>query len=164
MTTVTGPNTKDHPNDKARVIAPPPLIMFGLLGVGLVLHWVAPTNFLPGSFQPTLGLPLVGVGVLLVSWANQTLRRVDTDWRFRKPTKTIVVRGPYRFSRNPMYLGGMLVYLGITISVNVLWSLLLLPIVFVIMQWGVIYREERYLQARFGEDHLSYKRTVRRWI
>lgn len=151
-------------NDTAKVVASPPLVAFGPLGVGLVLHWAVPFNFLPGSFQPGLGLPLVGIGVLLMLWANLTLRRADTDVAFHKPTKLLVVRGPYRFSRNPIYLGGALIYLGVTIFVNALWPLLLLPIVFVVYQWGIVYSEEAYLQRKFGEEYLSYKRRVRRWI
>ena len=153
-----------HTNDRARVVGPPPLILFGFLSVGLVLHLVAPINFFPGSFQAGLGLPLVGIGVLLLLWASQTLLRADTDVRFRRPTKVLVVREPYRFSRNPIYLGLMLVYLGITVSVNALWPLLLLPVVFIVIQWGVIYREELYLQEKFGGDFSDYKRKVRRWI
>jgi len=159
-----GEGSRAHTNDRARVVGPPPLILFGFLGVGLVLHLVAPINFFPGSFQPGLGLPLVGMGILLLLWATQTLLRADTDVRFRRPTKVLVVRDPYRFSRNPIYLGLMLVYLGITVSVNALWPLLLLPVVFMVIQRGVIYREERYLQEKFGEDFSGYKRKVRRWI
>lgn len=151
-------------DDRARVVAPPPLILFGSLIVGLVLHWAVPINFLPGSFQPGLGSPLVGIGVLLMLWAGQTLRRANTDVSFRKPTKLLVVRGPYRFSRNPVYLGAMLINFGITVSVNALWCLLLLPVVFIVVQRGVIHREEGYLQLKFGEDYSNYKHRVRRWI
>lgn len=71
---------------------------------------------------------------------------------------------PYRFSRNTIYLGLMLVYLGITVSVNALWPLLFLPVVFIVIQWGVIYREERYLQEKFGEGFSGYKGKDHRWI
>ncbi len=82
-------------------------------------------------------------------------------WR---PTTALVVGGPFRFTRNPMYLGTTLLYIGIAILAQALWALVLLPFVLMIVQRGVIEREERYLEGKFGADYLRYKQRVRRWL
>jgi protein-S-isoprenylcysteine O-methyltransferase Ste14 len=74
------------------------------------------------------------------------------------------MHGPFRFSRNPQYLSVNIIYTGIAISFNALWPIVFLPVVLVIMREGVIKREERYLERKFGEEYLSYKARVRRWI
>jgi protein-S-isoprenylcysteine O-methyltransferase Ste14 len=81
-----------------------------------------------------------------------------------KPTMALVVDGPFRFTRNPLYLSLTLLYSGTAFLLNLLWAILLLPIALVIMQFGVICREERYLEKKFGQEYLRYKARVRRWI
>ena len=81
-----------------------------------------------------------------------------------QPTKKIVAEGPFRFTRNPIYVSFTLTYLGITMSVNALWSVLFLPVGLLIVRHGVIAREERYLERKFGPEYLQYKARVRRWI
>jgi protein-S-isoprenylcysteine O-methyltransferase Ste14 len=76
----------------------------------------------------------------------------------------LVVDGPFRFTRNPLYLSLTLLYSGTALLLNLLWVVLLLPIALVIMQFGVISREERYLEKKFGQEYLRYKTRVRRWI
>jgi protein-S-isoprenylcysteine O-methyltransferase Ste14 len=77
---------------------------------------------------------------------------------------TIVTHGPFRLSRNPIYLANSLAYLGLTLVFNTPWPLLLILPMLAILYWGIIRREERYLEAKFGEPYLSYKACVRRWI
>lgn len=91
------------------------------------------------------------------------MRQAGTDVRPDKPTSSLIVEGPYRFSRNPIYLGFTLFYSGITALANSLPSDLLLPFVLVVMRRGVIEREEHYLERIFGEEYLRYKASVRRW-
>jgi protein-S-isoprenylcysteine O-methyltransferase Ste14 len=81
-----------------------------------------------------------------------------------KPTSSLITDGPFRYSRNPGYLGGAMVYTGIASLTNVLWVLLFLPVVLFVMQRTAIEREERYLERNFGEEYLRYKARVRRWI
>ena len=81
-----------------------------------------------------------------------------------KPTTAIVATGPYRFTRNPMYVGLAALYLGITLWVDSLWPVLFLPAVLFMIQRFVIAREERYLEAKFGDQYRGYKARVRRWI
>ncbi|MDP8971597.1 MAG: isoprenylcysteine carboxylmethyltransferase family protein [Actinomycetota bacterium] len=116
-----------------------------------------------GSRALLLGLPLLGAGLLLFLSSLHAMRQAGTDVRPDKPTSSLIVEGPYRFSRNPIYLGFTLFYSGITALANSLPSDLLLPFVLVVMRRGVIEREEHYLERIFGEEYLRYKARVRRW-
>jgi protein-S-isoprenylcysteine O-methyltransferase Ste14 len=82
---------------------------------------------------------------------------------YRAPTK-LVTTGPYRVTRNPGYLGMTLAYVGVVVLAGALWPLVLLPVVLLIVDRGVIAREERYLDRRFGQDYSDYKRQTRRWL
>ena len=154
----------DGASDTAGVIAPPPLIYAGALGVGLLAKALFPATFLPGGVARALGLPLTGSGLLLFISSIRAMRRGETDVRPYKPTTSIVTEGPYRFTRNPIYLGFTLVYGGVSALANSPWAILLLPFVLGLMQRGVIEREERYLERVFGEEYTRYKARVRRWI
>ncbi len=82
-------------------------------------------------------------------------------WR---ASSALVTSGPYRFTRNPMYLGMASLYAGIALAFGLLWSLALLLAVLVVIDRGVIAREERYLERRFGDEYRIYKQQVRRWL
>jgi protein-S-isoprenylcysteine O-methyltransferase Ste14 len=92
------------------------------------------------------------------------MRRAGTNVDPYEPATAIVTGGPYRFTRNPIYVGFTLVYVGISAFTNALAPLMLLPAVFAVMRRGVIEREERYLERKFGGEYLEYKGRVRRWI
>ena len=150
--------------DKAGVIAPPPVIYLPVLGAGLGLHFAFPLPFLPDLWlQLAIGLPIMGIAGILAASAIRALRRAGTTPGF-KPTTAIVVGGPFKFSRNPMYLALTVVYIGIAIAVNSLWAIILLPVPLVVISLGVINREERYLERKFGQDYTRYKARVRRWL
>jgi protein-S-isoprenylcysteine O-methyltransferase Ste14 len=91
-------------------------------------------------------------------------RRAGTSPNPWRPTTAMVTGGPYRLSRNPMYLGFTLLYLGAACWANSLWLLLFLPVILALMQQLVILREERYLERRFGAEYVGYRNRVRRWI
>lgn len=94
----------------------------------------------------------------------RALARARTPLDPRKPTTAIVTAGAFRFSRNPIYLSLLLLYLGIASLINALWIFLLaLPLV-VVLQRGVVEREERYLERKFGDEYMVYKNRVRRWM
>jgi len=95
--------------------------------------------------------------------AVRTLRKAGTPVPGNRPTTTIVRTGPFRFSRNPIYLAFTLIQLGLAAWINSLWLLLTLLPALALME-VVIRREERYLEARFPSEYLPYKRTVRRWV
>ena len=150
--------------DKAGVVAPPPLIYLGALVFGLLLSRRFPTRSLPRTVARALGWPLLGGGVLLLGWFERAMRQADTPSNPYKPVERIATEGPFRYSRNPGYLAMTMIYAGIASLANALWAVLLLPVALVVIQRGVIEREERYLERKFGEEYLGYKARVRRWI
>ena len=148
----------------AGVIAPPPLIYLAGVVVGLVLRTPGWTPFLPRGLGYGLGAVLILSAVCISLWGLREMRRAGTAVNPRIPTTALVTTGPFRFSRNPLYVALTLCYLGIAIAAQSLWALALLVVVLPLMQYGVIYREERYLEERFGAEYVRYKERVRRWI
>lgn len=118
----------------------------------------------PRHGRPRLGAPLVAASLLLGLWGARTIRRAGTNIDPRKPATALVVTGPFRYTRNPLYLSLTLLYLGIAALVNALWPLVLLPVVLVVIRRWVIAREELYLKRKFGEAYRKYKATVRHWL
>ena len=100
----------------------------------------------------------------LAGWFVRTMRSADTTIRIDKPASGLVQHGPFRYSRNPGYVALALVYAGIAVLRNALWAILFLPLVVWVIEREVIEREERYLERTFGEDYLTYKTRVRRWV
>jgi protein-S-isoprenylcysteine O-methyltransferase Ste14 len=148
---------------------PPPVVYLGPLILGLLLNRKMSIPFLPRGLTRIVGLPLIGGGVLLGGWTYRTMRRADTPITGEpfvpgKPTSSLVTDGPFRYTRNPGYLAGAMVYAGVASLANALWVFLLLPVVLLTMQRTAIEREERYLEGKFGEEYLRYKVRVRRWI
>ena len=150
--------------DTAGVIAPPPLIYLSGWLLGWLLNKVYPIAWLPDALTWPLGAVLIGCGVLCAASAFLALRRARTPVDPYSPTTAIVSEGSYRFSRNPLYLALSVFYTAAAAVANMLWPLLLLPFVIWGIQRGVISREERYLENKFGEAYLQYKAKVRRWL
>jgi protein-S-isoprenylcysteine O-methyltransferase Ste14 len=90
--------------------------------------------------------------------------RAGTNVLPTRPALAIVTDGPFRFTRNPLYLANAVAYLGLTLVFNTVWTLLLYVPMLLVIHWGIIRREERYLEAKFGETYLAYKARVRRWL
>jgi protein-S-isoprenylcysteine O-methyltransferase Ste14 len=111
-----------------------------------------------------VGLVLVVFPFALPIWAARTFRLHQTPVNPRGNVGAIATDGPYRFTRNPMYLSLMLVYVGGSLLFRLPWAWLLLPAVFISLQFGVIIPEEKYLEGKFGEGYLHYKSQVRRWL
>lgn len=156
----------DDPADHANVRFPPPLLYLGALIIGVVLGWILHVPGF-GSYR-ALSLYAGGVlaiaGIALVTTAAGLFRRMGTNVRPTQPSTTLVATGLYRWTRNPMYLGMALLYGGLALLLDSIVALILLPVVLVIIRTQVIAREERYLEARFGDDYRAYKRQVRRWL
>jgi protein-S-isoprenylcysteine O-methyltransferase Ste14 len=121
-------------------------------------------RFLPRTMARGLGWPLLGGGVLLLGWFEWAMRQADTPTSPYKPVERIAKEGPFRYTRNPAYLSMAMIYTGVASFANALWAILLLPATLFVIQRGVIEREERYLERKFGEEYLRYKARVRRWI
>ena len=138
-------------SDKANVIALPPLIVVAMLAIGLVLQFVRPIGFLPRAVDLWLGGLLIAVAIAIVIAAMRRLAKSRTTFDVRKPTTEIVSGGVFRISRNPTYLSMLQGYLGIAALLNSLWLLILALPLAIILQKGVIEREESYLEQKFGD-------------
>src|SRR5262245_60324853 len=142
----------------------PPFIYLTSLVLGAVIHLAMPLSFLPGALAVPLGMPLVAVAIALFSYSVAKFRAAGTPVPARKATTVIVRTGPYRFSRNPIYLAFSVFQLGIAIRVNSLWLLATLVGAVALIHYVVVRREEQYLARRFGAEYLDYKASVRRWL
>lgn len=142
----------------------PPLVYLISLVVGALIQLAAPLPFLPRTLALPLGASLVVVAIGLFSYSVAKFRAAGTPVPARKPTTVIVRTGPYRFSRNPIYLAFSLLQLGIAIWANSLWLLATLVGAVALIHYVVIQREEQYLERRFGAQYLDYKASVRRWL
>lgn len=164
--------------DTPGVIAPPPVIYlaFVLAGWALAelgdrpeavqagLGWLAAGFGLEMAVRRGVALTLIVAGILFDRVAAGLFRRRGTAVEPWKPTTTLIVDGPYRFSRNPIYIGFAVTYAGLAIAMDSWIALLLLaPCLFVIDRF-VIQREERYLAAKFGSEYQAYRERVRRWL
>jgi|SRR5215813_7341852 len=144
-------------------LARPPIIYLAAILAGLVLHFAWPIRFVAGVARP-FGALIAVLAVTLFTWSIRTFRLAGTPAPGNRPTTTIVRTGPYRFSRNPIYLAFSLFQAGIALTVNEAWLLATLIPALSVMWLVVIPREERYLAARFGEEYATYKASVRRWL
>jgi len=150
--------------DSPGIRVPPPLIYLLPLASGLLLDRKSRIPFLPRRVARILGWPLVGGGVALSGWAIRTMRAAETTMRPDKPVSNLIQDGPFRYTRNPLYLSDAMIYAGIAVLRNSLWAIVLLPLAVLAIQREVMGREERYLERTFGEEYLVYKARVRRWI
>jgi protein-S-isoprenylcysteine O-methyltransferase Ste14 len=155
------------PPDLPGIRFPPPfLFVLGFVG-GLLLDAAVPLGLVPGDPSPLwafVGWTLVALGLVLAGWAMFAFHGARTPIIPVRPTTALVEVGPYRFTRNPMYVGLGLVYLGLALWLDALWPVLLLPGVYVLLWRLVVRREERYLEGAFGEPYAAYRRRVRRWL
>ena len=142
----------------------PPLLFTLPLAAGAILHVGLPFRFLSSDLTITAGAPFVALGVFLVAWAVWVMRSAGTSPQPREATTAMVITGPYRFSRNPIYVAYALIYIGTACVVNSLTVLLLLSAAVLLTQRVAIKREEQYLENKFGQDYLDYKSKVRRWL
>ena len=149
--------------DSAGVKVPPPFIFLGGLAVGFVLEALLGSS-VPDTVQWVAGGLALLAGIALQTTFIAAFNRRGTAVEPWKPTTAIVTTGPYRFTRNPAYLGMALISVGIALLADSLWALAPLPIVLLLIDRTVIAREERYLERKFGDEYVGYKRGVRRWV
>lgn len=156
----------DSPLTSPGVRFPPPLLFVaGLAAAWLLERRVRALPFVAdGDLLTTPGAVLVAIGVGVVAWGMVTFRAARTAIIPMHGASRLVEHGPYRFTRNPMYTGLTLAYLGIAAMMNSAWPLLALPIVLALLVRLVIRREEAYLLDAFGEEYSAYRTRVRRWL
>jgi protein-S-isoprenylcysteine O-methyltransferase Ste14 len=156
----------DNTSDAPGVIIFPPLIPLSVLSIGTILNLVIPLNLL--THVPLQGRIVVGtigfiVGSGMVIGANRIFRHIGTNVRPSQPTLALATTGMYAWTRNPMYLGGGIALLGIAIGCALDWVALLLVLSLPLVHCGIIQREERYLERKFGDEYRCYKKKVPRY-
>ena len=155
---------KDNFPDHAGVAFHPPLLLGVLLAVGFGLRAFVPMRFLPEGLASIGGPIIVVASLALFVWAVRTMRGSGASIPTSEPTDVIVQAGPYRISRNPIYLDMVLLLTGVGVWANSLWLIGMAVVDAILLSWGVISREEAYLQRKFGEKYPAYAATVRRWL
>jgi protein-S-isoprenylcysteine O-methyltransferase Ste14 len=151
--------------DTANVIIRPPIAWALAILVGLILQWVVSLPFMPASMPAGwIGGIVFVLALALFAWAIATMTRAGSNVPTSLPTTTIVETGPYRFTRNPIYLGMFLGLVGLAIAFDNLWLLVMLVPSSLVIRYGVVAREESYLERKFGDAYRQYRARVRRWL
>jgi protein-S-isoprenylcysteine O-methyltransferase Ste14 len=149
------------------VVFPPVIPVTGFL-IGILLEWTLPLRaWIPQPWHfpiRAVGLAVLAVGVAGFIWMVATMRAARTPIHNAKTPTALVENGPFRWSRNPMYLFGSFAYAGLAMALVLPWSLALLAAVVVAIHYGVVLREEAFLERRFGEAYLRYKARTPRWL
>ena len=154
--------SKDLPN----VVAFPPLIPITTVALGFALQWLLPIGALVDISQAwriPFGVAVVVTGVLLAATGRRLLVRLGTNVSPLRPTTALATYGIYRWTRNPLYTGGTLVMLGIAFVFALDWLLLLIVPSVLVLHFGVVRREEQYLERKFGDQYRQYKMQVARY-
>ena len=150
--------------DHAGVAFHPPVLLLLALLLGFGARWLTPLRLLPEEATVPWGPMVVAASLGWFIWAVVTMRRTGGSIPTSEPTEAIVTRGPYGWSRNPIYASMGALQIGVGIWANSAWFLGLAAVSAGLLWWGVIAREERYLERKFGNAYLDYKAQVRRWI
>jgi outer membrane protein TolC/protein-S-isoprenylcysteine O-methyltransferase Ste14 len=150
---------RDHPG----VIAPPPLLFLSAIVTAIVLDSFAPAPAVPQLLR-IAGGALIAAALVLAAFSFREFRRARTSFETRRPTTAVLTTGPFRWTRNPLYLGLTSLTAGLGLALDRLWVLPLLVPVLWVLHRGVILREERYLEAKFGDEYRRYRASVRRWF
>jgi protein-S-isoprenylcysteine O-methyltransferase Ste14 len=146
--------------DNPGVRIPPPFIFLSFFLIGVILQ-----RWMPYAFVSVpLGIFFLAAAIAIMGWGFATMLRARTAIIPDKPASQLVSSGPFRFTRNPLYVAMILGYLSASVWVGSTPSLLLLPVAILVLQKFVIAREEAYLSRRFGDEYVAYKRRVRRWV
>jgi protein-S-isoprenylcysteine O-methyltransferase Ste14 len=154
----------DAADNSNALVRPPIALLLAFVG-GLGIDWLYPLRFVPADISGGwVGAAVFAAGFALALWAIATFRDAGTRVETYKATSTIVESGPYRFTRNPIYVGMFVGLIGLATGFNSLWILAALVPFFLIIRFGVVAREEDYLERKFGGPYLAYKTRVRRWL
>jgi len=158
------PESGDRQDDTPGVIAFPPLIYLLAIACGWALEQAWATPALPAGWRQGVGAALFAAGIALAVWAFPQFIRHKTHVSVHRPATALITAGPYRHSRNPLYLALALLQAAIGVTAGLGWVLVLLAPALAVVHYGVIRREERYLERRFGQAYRDYQAAVRRWL
>lgn len=151
--------------DTSNALIRPPIAWALAIAAGLGLDWLYALPFVPAAIRSVwVGSAVFALGFALAVWAIATFRGAGTNVETYKPTQAIVAAGPYRFTRNPIYTGMFLGQTGFAIGFDSLWLLATLVPFYLVIRYGVVAREEAYLERKFDSVYLDYKARVRRWL
>ena len=164
MGPIRGLHMRNASPDTAQVLVLPPLVYGAAFIIGLLLHLRFPLHILPTTLARGIGVVCVLVSLPLAPATFRVLSRAHTPVDPLKPTTALVTEGPFRYSRNPIYVALTLLYVGVALLVNVWWILLLVVPAVLVIRYGVIAREEAYLTRKFGDAYRQYMTQVRRWL
>lgn len=161
---MSGDISNTSPKNRPVPVVKPPYLYGGALAAGIVAHWIFPVILSSNAALMTaLGAAFLAAGVFILVWAVKTFKKSGVDLRF-KPVGMIIDQGPFARSRNPMYVAFTLIYIGVSFALNAAWPIVLLAPVIVIIRYGVISREEKYLLQKFGAEYENYRARARRWL
>jgi protein-S-isoprenylcysteine O-methyltransferase Ste14 len=156
----------DKAKDNPGVIVFPPLILLAVVVLGIVLDYLLPLGWLDGLpriLRFVLGLALLLFGLSFPVRARRAFEAAGTNIRPDQPTTAIVTTGLFAHARNPVYLGGLIALLGLALMAGSDWMAILIVPAFLVLHYGVVLREERYLEQKFGAPYLAYKESVPRY-
>lgn len=156
--------SKTQPQKHAGVFVPPPLVYVVVFLAAMLLDRSKRFAFVATPASRVIGVALIVLAAALAVWSIGLFWRAGTSIVPIKASAAFVATGPYRFSRNPMYVSLLIAYAGAGFLSASFWPFLFLPVVVAVVGFVVIRPEERYLCARFGEAYESYQSRVRRWI
>ena len=152
--------------DRARIIAPPPLLGLGCIGAGFAANHFKPLPLFlrPSPLGVLLGIGLIIAAVVTIFVARRVFVAHGTHVNPYRPTTALAVTGLYGFSRNPIYVAFLVIVAAFSLIANSLWFLAATVLLFLLLHFGVIKREELYLADKFGDAYSRYRSKVRRWI
>ncbi len=151
--------------DNAQVLVRPPIALLIGIAAGVALDWIVPLPWLSADLpKGWIGWGLFGLGFVLIVWAAVSIRMAGSNVPTNQPTTAIVEAGPYRLSRNPIYIAMFVALIGLAVAIDTLWLLVMLVPFALVIRYGVVAREERYLDRKFGDAYRSYRSRVRRWL
>ena len=153
--------------DNPQLPVPPPLLPIAALVAAIILDWLLPLQFFGPAgvnLQAIVGVLLAAAGIWLAVTATRLFAREGTNVIPTQPATTIVTSGPYRFTRNPMYLGMVLSLLGVSLIFSLEWGVILTPVLWLALDRLIVVREEAYLRRKFGANYEALLNRTRRWF